>query len=73
MGNRRTFREWLDELRGIVRDVFELELEEMPEYDVVDARSYYKEKSSPSLYFKECLEEHDADGEKLVEIMRIQP
>lgn len=69
--SRRTFDEWLDELRGIVRGIFEIDLEDMPEYDVADARSYYKERSSPSVYFKECLAEHDESGEKLVEIMRV--
>ena len=70
MGNRRTFDEWLAELKEIVREQFELELDELPEFDVCDARSYFKERSAPSLYFDECLAEHGEDGEELREIMR---
>jgi hypothetical protein len=69
MGNRRTFEDWISELREVVRDQFELELEQLPEFDRADARSYYKERSAPSLYFKECLSEHCEDGQKLGEIM----
>lgn len=67
---RRTFNEWLAELKEVVRDQFEMEVDELPEFDVVDARSYYKEGSAPSLYFKECLAEHCEDGEELADIMR---
>lgn len=70
MGNRRTFDDWIQELREVVRDQFEMELEDMPEFDRADARSYYKERSAPSLYFKECLSEHCTDGEKLGEVLR---
>lgn len=71
MGNRRTFEDWLGELQEIVKDQFEISLEEMPEFDRADARSYYKERSSPSLYFRECLAEHvGSDGQRLQELLQ---
>jgi len=70
MGNRRTFEDWLQELKEIVQDQFEMELDQLPEFDRSDARNYYKERSAPSLYFKECLSEHAEGGERLAEILR---
>ena len=67
---RRTFEDWLIEMRGIVRENLETELEELPEFDRADAKAYYKEGSTPSLYFKECLAEHCEDGDSIEEIMR---
>lgn len=66
---RRTFDEWLEELRILVRQNLEVELEELPEFDRVDARSYYKDRSAPVLYFSECLSEHDEGGETLRELL----
>lgn len=65
---RRSFDEWLSELREIVAGVYEVELTSMPEFDMADARSYYKDKSSPSLYFKECLSEY-GDGETIERVL----
>lgn len=73
MGNRRTFDGWIQELREIVKDQFELELEVLPEFDRSDARAYYRERSPPSLYFKECLSEHVGQGERLAEVLKAVP
>lgn len=69
MGSRRTFDEWIGELREIVRERFEVSLDDMPEFDLTDARSYFRDKSPPSLYFKECLEEFGEAGDRLREIL----
>jgi len=71
--SRNTFTEWLNELRRIVRDQYEIELEEMPEFDSSDAKAYYKEKSSPSVYFKECLSEYGEDGVTVQETFTFPP
>jgi hypothetical protein len=67
--SRRTFDDWLQELKEIVQDQFEVELESLPEFDRADARAYYKERSSPSLYFKECLSEHSDSDISLKEML----
>lgn len=66
--SRVKFTDWLDELRIIVEQNFEKTLDDFPEYDVQDARAYFKEGSSPMLYVEECLAE-SIDGEKLSTIM----
>jgi len=66
----RKFSDWLTELREIVYERFECALDEMPEFDISDARSYYKEGGPPSIYFDECLSEHGEEGEELGSIMQ---
>ena len=72
MSGRRTFDDWLQEVREIVQEIYEVDLEQMPEFDRADARSYFKDRSSPSLYFRECLSEFE-EGEKLEQILRVVP
>lgn len=67
---KRKYSEWLQELTELVQKHFQIGLDEMPEYDHGDARSYFQSGDAPSLYFKECLSEHCADGEKLSDMMR---
>lgn len=67
---KRTFVDWLAELREITRDQLEVELDELPEFDMTDARSYARDGSSPSLYFKECLSERPEEGDTIADIMR---
>lgn len=70
MGKRK-FEDWLQEVKEIVSGIYEIELEEMPEFDIADARAYYRDRSSPSLYFKECLSEH-GEGDRLAEILQAE-
>lgn len=67
MGNRRLFKDWLEELRDITKNVLEMDLESLPEFDITDARAYFNERSSPSVYFKECLSDHFDDDTKNIE------
>ena len=68
---RIKFNDWLEEIKRIVKERFEVELENMPEFDISDATSYYKNGDSPSLYFRECLSEY-GDGDEIREIMRAE-
>lgn len=70
--SRRTFNDWLAELKQIVKEMYEIELSDMPEFDTQDARCYFKDGSSPSLYFKECLSEYEqSDGVTAKEMFTI--
>jgi len=59
----------LEEVKEIVKENLEVNLEEMAEYDRSDALSYFRERSSPSRYYKECLADYSAEGEPLEKIM----
>lgn len=52
---KRVFENWMGELRELVRDELDNELEEINEYDPADARAYHREGYSPRYYMKECL------------------
>lgn len=65
---RKKFEDWLDEVKVIVEDRFEVDIGEIPEFDREDAFNYFKEGSSPSLYFKECLSEF-GDGDPIKKVM----
>lgn len=68
--SRRTFNDWLDEVRFLVVQNLEKKLEDIPEFDVCDARAYYKGHDAPIVYFEECLSEScDDDTVALASIM----
>jgi len=66
---RRSFDEWLQELRVLVEDRLESKLEDLPEFDKADARMYFRDKSAPIMYFDECLAESGEFDTSLSEIV----
>lgn len=68
--SRRTFNEWLEEVRFLVDQNLEKKLEDIPEFDICDARAYFKGNDAPIIYFEECLSEScDGDAVALASIM----
>ena len=48
----------------------EKKLEDIPEFDICDARAYFKGNDAPIIYFEECLSEScDGDAVALASIM----
>ncbi len=66
---KRKYADWLQELEKMAMEKFQTKLDDMPEYDHGDARSYFQNGDAPAQYFEECLAEHCTDGEKLSEMM----
>ena len=66
---KRMFGDWITELKEIVRIRLKAKLDELPEFDICEARAYYNDGSEAVLYFNECLAEHVEDGEDLGTIM----
>lgn len=58
---RRTFDQWLEELKVIVTQNLETKLEDLPEFDKSDARAYFRDRSPPIVYYDECLSESVTD------------
>lgn len=69
MASKMMFGDWLEELKEITRIGLKKRLDELPEFDIVDARGYYKDGMAPTIYYDECLADHSDDGLGLDEIM----
>lgn len=67
--SRRTFDQWLEELKVLTLQNLEKELEKIPEFDRDEARSYFKNREPPIMYLEECLAETLEDGVTMAEIV----
>jgi len=71
MASKRMFGDWLTELKELAHTGLKKRLDELPEFDIVDARGYYKDGLAPAIYYDECLAEHSDEGLGIEEIMAI--
>lgn len=69
MKAKRTFEDWLGDLRELARDDLGMELEEVAGYDEEAACDAYRSGSKPKKYLRD-LAEIDGHEEDLTEIMR---
>ena len=59
----REFEDWLGDLMEMVRDELDMELDELEEYEELDAKSYWADGYSPRIYMDEVILE-DGEDEK---------